>query len=193
MAVQAGSYPVTYSVDTPATLSRWLWIIKGFLLIPHYVVLILLAFVTWFTLLASWVAIVITGKRPRGLWDFHLGYLRWSARVNAYGGHLTDIYPSFSMDEQATYPVRVEADYIESASRLTTFFRYLLSIPHLIVLWFLIIVSFFAWFVFILMVIVTGKPHQGTFDFLVGVNRWQTRVSFYYWLLTDEYPPFSLD
>lgn len=193
MAVQSGLYPVTYSVDTPATLSRWLWLFKWLLLIPHFIVLSILGIVSWFTLLASWVAILVTGKRPRGLWDFHLGIQRWSVRVNGYGGHLTDSYPAFSMDADDQYPVRLEADYTEEANRLTTFFRYLLAIPHWIVLWFLSIAVFFAWFVFILVVIVTGKPHQGTFDFMVGVNRWQARVNCYYWLLTDEYPPFSLD
>lgn len=193
MAVQTSAYPVTFTVDTPSTLSRWLWLFKWLLIIPHMIVLGLLGIVSWFTLLASWVVILITGKRPRGLWDFHFGLLRWSTRVNGYSGQLTDKYPAFTMDEEADYPVRVEAEYTEEANRLTTFFRYLLSIPHFIVLWFLSIVASFAWLALVVVVVFTGKPHKGLFDFLVGFNRWQTRVNCYYWLLTDEYPPFSLD
>lgn len=194
MAVQTGSsYPVVYSVDMPTTLSRWLWLFKWLLAIPHMIVLMVLGFVSWFALLGSWFAILITGKRPKGLWDFELGVLRWSARVNAYTSHLTDSYPSFSMDDQPNYPVRIEAHYVEKANRLTTFFRYLLSLPHFIVLWFVSVVSFFVWWIFIIMVVVTGKPHEGTFNFLVGVGRWQTRVNCYYSLITDEYPPFSMD
>lgn len=193
MTGQSGLYPVTYTVDTPETLSRWLWLFKWLLTIPHIIVLGFLGFVSWFTLLASWVAILVTGKRHRGLWDFHLGIQRWSVRVNGYSGHLTDAYPAFSMDADDRYPVRLEVEYTEEANRLTTFFRYLLSIPHFIVLWILSFVVSIVWLVFIIMVIVTGKPHEGTFKFLVGFNRWQARVSCYYWLLTDEYPPFSLD
>ncbi len=193
MAVQSAAYPVTYSVDTPVTLSRWLWLFKWLLLIPHTIVLMFLGIVSWFTLLASWFAILITGKRPRGLWDFHLGIQRWSVRVNGYGGHLTDQYPSFTMEEEPAYPVRLDAEYTEGADRLTTFFRYFLVIPHWIVLWFLAWVFFFVMFAHIVVVIVTGKPNEGIFKFMVGYNRWQARANMYYWLITDEYPPFSMD
>lgn len=97
------------------------------------------------------------------------------------------------MDADDSYPVRLEAEYVEEANRLTTFFRYLLSIPHFIVLWFLGIVAYFAYWALTLVVIFTGKPHKGLFDFLVGYNRWSARANCYYWLLTDEYPPFSMD
>ena len=193
MAVQPTSYPVTYAADMPPTLSRWLWLFKWILLIPHFIVLSLLGFVTWFTLLASWVAIVITGKNPRGLWDFHLGVLRWSTRVNGYGAHLVDKYPGFTMDEEPGYAVRFNAEYIAEASRLTTFFRILLAIPHWIVLWLLGYIVGLVWLIHIIVVIFTGKPNDGIFKFIVGYYRWQSRVNGYYWLLTDKYPPFSLD
>lgn len=193
MAVQPATYPVTYAVDYPSTLSRWLWLFKWILLIPHYIVLAVLGVVTWFTLLASWVAIVITGKNPRGLWDFHLGVLRWSSRVNGYAVHLVEGYPGFSMQEEPVYPVRFNAVYVAKASRLTTFFRVLLAIPHWIVLGLLGYVVGLVWLIHIIVVIFTGKPNDGIYKFIVGYYRWQARVNGYYWLLTDKYPPFSLD
>ncbi len=193
MAAQPAQYPITYAVDSPPTLSRWLWLFKWLLLIPHFIVLSILGFVSWFTLLAAWVVIIVTGKQPRGIFDFHLGILRWSSRVNGYGGHLTDQYPGFTMDEESSYPVRFDAEYSPTASRLTTFFRYFLAIPHWIVLYFLGIVAMFVWFAHIVVVIFTGKPHDGLFKFLVGFNRWQSRANGYYWLMTDKYPPFSMD
>ncbi len=203
MAVESGggatgvhtgsSYPITVTVETPESLSRWLWLFKWLLLIPHFIVLSILGFVSWFTLLASWIIIVITGKRPKGLFDFHLGLLRWSTNVNIYGSHLTDRYPEFTMDANSNYPVQVTGEYQESASRVSTFFRYFLVIPHWIVLWFVGIISFFVMFIHVIVVLITGKPNEGMFNFLVGYNRWQARANGYYWLLTDEYPPFSMD
>ncbi len=77
MDAHTGNYPVTYTVDTPDTLSRWLWLFKWLLLIPHIIVIGLLGIVSWFTLLASWVAILITGKRPAAsgifTWEFRDG------------------------------------------------------------------------------------------------------------------------
>ncbi len=188
-----GGYPITFTVESPESLSRWLWLIKWLLLIPHMIVLSILGFVAYFTLLATWFAILITGKRPKGMFDFHLGILRWSANVNAYGSHLTDSYPGFSMDSDSAYPVQLHAEYKESASRLSTFFRYFLAIPHWIVLTILSIILVFVWFFHVIVVLITGKPNAGAFKFIAGFNRWQNRANGYYWLLTDDYPPFSMD
>lgn len=193
MAVQPAAYPVTYEVDSPEKLSRWLWLFKWLLVIPHLIVLMVLGVVSYFTLFVSWVIILITGKPHRGLWDFHLGINRWGIRVNAYAGHLTDQYPGFSMQEEADYPARLNAEYSPTASRLTTFFRYLLAIPHWIILWILSYVVSIVWLVHIVIVIFTGKPHPGIFKFIVGFYRWQTRANLYLWLITDKYPPFNMD
>ncbi len=193
MAVQNDAYPITYTVDTPETLSRWLWLVKWLLAIPHFIIVGLLGYIGLITLFISWVVILVTGKRPRGLFNFHLGIMRWSMRVNGYVTHIAEGYPRFTMDEEPEYPIRMTAEYEESANRLTTFFRYLLSIPHFLVLWILSWIAGIAWLIHIIVVIVTGKPHSEIFNFLVGVNRWQARANGYFWLLTDRYPPFSLD
>ena len=95
--------------------------------------------------------------------------------------------------EVKNYPITFNAVYPEKMSRLTTFFRPLMVIPQLIVigvlLWVNYIVTFIAW----LVIIFTGKYPKGMYDFSVGVMRWWTRVYGYMFLLTDKYPPFSMD
>lgn len=193
MAVQTVSYPVTYTQEMPETLSRWLWLFKWLLLIPHMFVLAFLGIAAWFALVVAWFAILITGRHPRGTWDFLLGINRWSARVNAYSLHMTDIYPPFSMDDDPDHPVRISAEYSDSSNRLTTFFRYFMVIPHWIILGFLGVLFYPLMLVNVLIVIFTGKPHAEVFNLMAGILRWQTRAGMYYQLITDEYPPFSLD
>jgi uncharacterized protein DUF4389 len=91
------------------------------------------------------------------------------------------------------YPVTFRADYVEKRSRLTTFFRLILAIPHLIAVFFYVlaaeVVVFIAWFALLF----TGRYPQGMYDFVAGALRYSTRVCGYIFLLTDEYPPFSGD
>jgi len=91
----------------------------------------------------------------------------------------------------STYPVTFEADFVEQRSRLTTFFRLLLAIPHYIVLAFWGIGAFFAVVIAWFALLFTGKWPQGLYDFTAGFIRYYTRVSGYTWLLADPYPPFS--
>lgn len=193
MAVQASGYPVTYSLDEPASLSRWLWLFKGLLIIPHLIVLWVLGFVSYFVSFFMWIAILITGKRPRGLFGFTLGVYRWSMRVIAYYAHMTDRYPPFSMDDRDDYPMRLTAEFDPSANRLTTFFRWILAIPHWIIVGVLGFVSSVVMFIHIIYVVIFGKPHPQMFKLLVGINRWTARATLYSLLITDQYPPFSLD
>ena len=95
--------------------------------------------------------------------------------------------------EVKTYPVTFGAVYQEKMSRLTTFFRLILVIPHAVVLYFLSIamgvVTFIAWWA----ILFTGKYPKGMWEFSVGITRWSTRVNGYMYLLTDKYPPFSTE
>ena len=97
-SMDAGSYPVTYNVEYPLELSRWLIFIKWLLILPNALVYILVAIVAYFTTMIAWFAILFTGTYPRGLFNFYVGMLRWGARLNAYTGNLTDQYPPFSLD-----------------------------------------------------------------------------------------------
>ena len=91
------------------------------------------------------------------------------------------------------YPIFVSVNYPEKLSRLTTFFRVIMVIPHLVVLWALGIASTFVVFVAWWAILFTGKYPKWAFDFVAGYIRWYTRVSGYYLLVTDKYPPFSIE
>ncbi len=193
MATNTGAYPVVFEMDTPERLSRWLWLFKWLMAIPHYVVLSVLGIVLTFALFFAWIAIFFTGKYPKGLFDFVLGVTRWGARATAYCSDLTDKYPPFSMGEEPGYPARLKAQYPEKSNRLTAFFRWLLVIPHWIIVGVLGLVLWALLFIHIVTVILTGKPNAGIFRIIVGINRWTARETAYSLLLTDTYPPFSLD
>jgi hypothetical protein len=94
---EPGQYAVTYEVDYPEKLNRWLPLVKWWLLaIPHYIVLFALGIAAFVVYIIAWFAILFTKRFPRGLFDFIVGYRRWEYRVNAYAGLLRDEYPPFS-------------------------------------------------------------------------------------------------
>jgi hypothetical protein len=89
------------------------------------------------------------------------------------------------------YPIRIEVDYQQEHSRLTTFFRYFMLIPQMIILYFVGIVASILMMVLWVVIVVTGKSHEDMFAFIAKFLRWQTRVNAYAMLLTDVHPPFS--
>jgi len=94
---------------------------------------------------------------------------------------------------KVVYPISVGIVYPEKLSRLTTFFRILMVIPQSIVLYFIAIAASVVVFISWWAILFTGKYPKGLFDFVAGVLRWETRVNGYTYLLTDKYPPFSLN
>jgi len=143
--------------------------------------------------MATLLMIVFRQRYPRWWFDFALELNRFSARVFAYLVLLTDEYPS-TVDLQR---VHLELDYPDAERDLNRWLplvKWLLAIPHYIVLFFLTIGAVFvvivAWFA----ILFTGRYPRGLFDYVVGVGRWCLRVQAYAFLLvTDRYPPFSLD
>ena len=98
LPVPAGDYPVQLDGRLDADLSRWLWVVKWLLAIPHFVVLIFLSIGAFFAVIVAWFAILFTGHYPRGLFDYVVGVGRWWLRVDAYAFLLvTDRYPPFSL------------------------------------------------------------------------------------------------
>jgi hypothetical protein len=96
--MEAGRYPVTFEVDYPGRLSRWLIFVKWLLAIPNVIVLMVLGLAYYVTLIIAWFAILFTARYPEGLFRFGVGVQRWSLRVSAYAFYLfTDKYPPFSL------------------------------------------------------------------------------------------------
>jgi hypothetical protein len=141
---------------------------------------------------ATALMIVFRQRYPRWWFDFARELARFEARVSAYAVLLTDRYPS-TVEEQS---VHLEIDYPNAETDLNRWlplFKWLLAIPHYIVLFFLTIGAVFAAILAWVAILVTGQYPRGLFDFMVGVGRWWLRVTAYAFLLvTDRYPPFSL-
>jgi hypothetical protein len=190
-------------------LSRWLWLVKWLLLIPHYVVLFFLGIAFTVLTVVAFFAILFTGRYPRSIFEFDVGVLRWAWRVAFYGyGALgTDRYPPFTLKDVPDYPARLQIDYPERLSRGLVLVKWwLLAIPH-----YLVIALFtggglggddgrnIPGLVGVLVLIAaigllfTTRYLQGVFGFVMGMNRWVLRVASYAFLMTDRYPPFRLD
>ncbi|WP_079170859.1 MULTISPECIES: DUF4389 domain-containing protein [unclassified Streptomyces] len=195
---------VTARLDTP--LSRWLWLVKWILAIPHYVVLFFLWIAFLVVAVIAFFAILFTERYPRALFDFNLGVLRWSWRVSyySYGALGTDRYPPFSLGPEPDSPARLDIAYPEQLSRSMVLVKWwLLAIPHYLVLGFLTGGARAGWWgggLISLLAVIAGfavafteRYPTGLFDLVVGLNRWVLRVAAYASLMTDAYPPFRLD
>jgi hypothetical protein len=214
---RATPYPLALRGSLDPTVSRWQWLVKWLLLIPHIVVLMVLGGVFVILTFVAGVAILATGRYPRGLFDLNVGILRWAWRVTFYGyGVLgTDRYPPFSLDA-ADYPAELTVAYPERLSRGLVLVKWwLLALPHYLIVavltggalsWTFGTTTDDSWRVSTgggligVLVLVTGivllvqaRYPRGMFDLLMGLNRWVFRVIAYAALMTDVYPPFRLD
>ena len=182
--------------------SRWLWLLKWLLLLPHYLVLAFLWIAFFVLSLAAFVVLLFGGAYPRGIFDFNLGVLRWTWRVGFYTYNAlgTDRYPPFTLGPAPDYPATLEIDYPERLSRWLVLVKWwLLAIPHYLVVGFFAgsgssggLVTVLA-LIAAVSVLFTSSYPGGIFDFVVGMNRWGLRVVAYAALMTDRYPPFRLD
>jgi hypothetical protein len=204
------AYPVALRGDLDPRLSRWLWLVKWLLAIPHYLVLALLWMAFVVLTVVAFFAILVTGRYPRGIFDFNVGVLRWTWRVAfySYAALGTDRYPPFSLGPEPDYPATLEIAYPGRLSRGLVLVKWwLLAIPHYLIVGAilgsgyatlnregaglslvtaLVVVAGFA-------LLFTARYPRGVFDFLLGLDRWIVRVAAYVALMTDAYPPFRLD
>jgi hypothetical protein len=165
--------------------------VKWLLAIPHFLILYALALFQRVIVLIALFAILFTKKFPKGLFDFWVGINRWSENVSSYIGLMRDEYPPFSMDA-GKYPVTYDVAYPEELNRWMPLVKWILALPHYIVLIALALVAALMTVVAFFAILFTGKYPRGMFDFVVGVRRWGARVTAYVLLARDEYPPFSM-
>lgn len=191
------STPVRLEGRLDPELSRWLWLVKWLLLIPHYFLLIFLWLAFLVLSIVAFFAILFTGRFPRGIFDFNVGVLRWNWRVAYYGYSAlgTDRYPPFTLGEVPDYPAHFEVTYTEQLSRGLVLVKWwLLAIPQ-----YILVGIFTRGLISILTIfaavanLFTGRYPPGIFDFVLGLDRWVARVVAYAALMTDDYPPFRLD
>jgi len=196
-------YPLALRAEYCESLSPVLWLVKWFLLIPHYIVLGFL----WAGFVCSWVlslvAILFTGRYPKGLFEYNVGVLRWTWRVGFYGYQAlgTDQYPPFTL-RSGGYPADLEVPYPKKLSRRLALVKWwLLAIPHYLIVGILLggigphvggLVLLLTLFAGVVLLFSSRYPRD-LFQITVGANRWAFRVLAYVGLMTDEYPPFRFE
>ena len=194
----AGNYPATFELDRAEHIANWRPLVHWLLIIPHVIVLNVIGVVASVVAFIAWFVILFTGKLPEGMAGLMALYVRYYNRVYAYDLFMREEYPPFSFDTTAQDPgdyppVRTQlSPELENRNRLTVAFRFILIIPQVIVLLVLFIVLGFAALAGFFVVLFTGKWPVGLQEFVLGVLRWNMRVSAYALLLVDEYPPFSM-
>ncbi len=185
-------YPVTYEAEYQRQPDRVTTFFRLILAIPWLIVAVIYSIAVLVTATIAWFAVVILGRYPNGLRNFNAGMLRYFVRVGSWVSLLTDRYPSFGIDEDPTYPVRLQiAPRPERQSRLTAFFRPILAIPVLIVGYVMQGIHQGAIVVGWLVIVFRGYQPAGVHNALVFTTAFQARVYGYVLLLTDDYPPIG--
>jgi hypothetical protein len=192
----AGDQPVRVELAAPTSVARWRPFVQWLLAIPQLIIAYGLRALREALLVVSFFAVLFTKQIPRPIFDMVAMTYRYEWRVLTYLAFLRETYPPFDFtpvsDDPGNDPARYSIDYPPQLNRWLPLVKWLLALPHVVVLAFLTVgatlVSLAAAFV----VLFTGEYPQPMRDFVVGVMRWGLRVEAYVFFMTDRYPPFTL-
>jgi len=188
-------YPISYEADAALEgRNRLTTLLRYFVVIPWAIVAYFYGIVAGVCAFIAWFAIVFTGRYPEGLYSFNEGYLRMQSRTNALNALLTDAYPPFGGEEAPDYPVRIGvAPPLDKYDRLKTGLRLLIGIPVILMALvqsvILLVCVIVAWFA----ILFTGRLSEGLFNPMRSALAFGARSSAYFLLMTEDYPPFSLE
>jgi hypothetical protein len=167
-----------------------------YIALPHaFLLIFLLLWSSILNMITFW-AILITGKFPESMFNYQLNLQRWGLRVSARLQNLSDGYPAFGLSSTDNNTM-IELERPEKSNRGTVLLRLMFGglyvmLPHVICLIFVSIGAMFVRLIAFWAVLITGKYPLGMHNYMVGVMRWQYRISIYMGYMTDVYPPFSL-
>lgn len=191
------TYPVTLEVQTPDRIANWRPLVQWLLAIPHLILAwLLLSTVALVVAVASWFAIMFTGRLPSGLANVQAMILRYAFRTVAYAGFLHEDYPPFDFTplstDPGTTPTTVSyAPTLDGRNRLTVGLRMLWIIPAWLYTTVIVLAGTVLHVVSFFVVLFTGRWPTGLRGWVIRSLQVANRYRAYAALLTDEYPPFS--
>jgi Domain of unknown function (DUF4389) len=190
-------FPLHLELDAPERIARWRPLVHWLLAIPQVIVLYALGLVQSVVWILSFFSILFTGRMPESFFGIMVLTHRYQWRVTSYILFMRESYPPFEFPttgpDPGTDPARLSVEPAPRLSRGLIFVKWLLAFPHYIVLLFLGIGAYVVAIVGFFAVLITGKWPESLRNYIIGVVRWANRVSIYVYLMTDAYPPFSLD
>ena len=191
-------YPLTLTLDPPDRIDRWRPLVQWILAIPHLFVVGALTYVSGALGLVAFFSVLFTKEIPDGIYRAQAMIWRYGWRTMSYAGFLHDTYPTYdftmTLEDPGGSPAELNLDEPPvELSRWMPLVKWLAIIPHAIALFFVTLALFFVYIAAFFAVLFTGSMPAGMRRFIVGTHRWTMRVNAYAYLLTDEYPPFTLD
>jgi hypothetical protein len=187
-------YPVTYEADFQAEQNRATTFFRIILAIPWIIVAYVYEIAAFFTTIFAWLALLFTGKYPQGLYNLNSGFVRYRVRTASWIYLQSDEWPPFGIGDDPSYPLRVEfAGREEHQSRLKVFFRIILALPLLVVVYAVAYVHMFLAVIAWLTIVFRGYLPEGVNDAMTFCNGFYARLYGYLAFLTDAYPPIGLE
>jgi hypothetical protein len=196
MQPTTGTDPVLLTFDAPDKIANWRPLVHWLLVIPHYVIAYLLNIASQVVWIISFFTVLFTEQVPESLFRFQVMVMRYHARMYSYAAFMREAYPPFDFTtseiDPGNDPLQLSIQRPEKVNRWLPLVKWLLAIPHFIVLAVYVIGAFFVVIAAFFAVLFTGRYPAGMRGYLVKVMRYALHIQAYMLFLRDEYPSFSL-